>query len=79
VSELDAGTYEVLRSRLAAQAAELKERAESLNASRLEVFGGSELRLVGTERIRTANNCVPRDLVAFNGLMLFGYNVFIGL
>ncbi|GAA2728744.1 DNA repair ATPase [Actinocorallia aurantiaca] len=79
MSELDAGTYEVLRSRLTAQAAELKERAESLNASRLEVFGGSELRLVGTERIRTANNCVPRDAVAFGGVMLFGYNVFIGM
>ncbi|GAA0958688.1 DNA repair ATPase [Actinocorallia libanotica] len=79
MSELDAGTYEVLRSRLTAQAAGLKERAEALNTARLEVFGGSELRLVGTERVRTANNCVPRDAVAFGGLMLFGYNVFIGM
>ncbi|PRY43324.1 DNA repair ATPase [Umezawaea tangerina] len=76
---LDAGTYEVLRARLAEQAAGLARRAEELNAERLRVFGGAELRLIGTERIRTANNCVPRDCIQVGGLMLFGYNVFIGL
>lgn len=84
---LDARTYEVLRTRLAAQAAELTRRAEALNARRLEVFGSTELRLVGAERIRTEHNCVPRDIVSIpdadgdsaSGLMLFGYNVFIGL
>ncbi|MEV6929463.1 DNA repair ATPase [Dactylosporangium sp. NPDC051485] len=78
-ASLDAGTYEVLRDRLAAQAAELTRRAEALNARRTEVFGGTELRLLGTERIRTEHNCVPRDIVSVGGLMLFGYNVFIGL
>jgi hypothetical protein len=76
---LDAGTYEVLRARLAEQAAGLARRAETLNAQRLEVFGSAELQLIGTERIRTENNCVPRDVVQVAGLMLFGYNVFIGL
>jgi hypothetical protein len=76
---LDAGTYEVLRGRLADRSAELARRAEALNARRLEVFGSAEMRLVGTERIRTENNCVPRDIVSIGGLMLFGYNVFIGL
>ncbi|HEX8632174.1 MAG TPA: DNA repair ATPase [Catenuloplanes sp.] len=76
---LDAGTYEVLRARLADQAAELARRAEALNAERVATFGSAELRLLGTERIRTANNCVPRDIVSVGGLMLFGYNVFIGL
>ncbi|MFG2014748.1 DNA repair ATPase [Actinomadura geliboluensis] len=76
---LDHGTYEVLRARLAERAAELARRAEALNARRLEVFGGTELRLAGTERIRTAHNCVPRDVVALGGVMLFGYNVFLGL
>ncbi|MFI9813045.1 DNA repair ATPase [Saccharothrix variisporea] len=76
---LDAGTYEVLRARLADQAAGLARRAEALNARRLEVFGSAELTLLGTERIRTENNCVPRDVVQVAGLMLFGYNVFIGL
>ncbi|XVV03516.1 DNA repair ATPase [Actinosynnema sp. CA-248983] len=86
---LDAGTYEVLRARLADQAAGLARRAEALNARRLEVFGSAELNLLGTERVRTENNCVPRDCVSVSvadgrgshvsGLMLFGYNVFIGL
>ncbi len=78
-TELDAGTYEVLRARLAAQAAELAKRADELNAARLGVFGSAQLALIGTERIRTANNCVPRDIVSVDGRMLFGYNVFIGL
>ncbi|MCW2918386.1 MAG: hypothetical protein JWN52_6454, partial [Actinomycetia bacterium] len=69
---LDAGTYEVLRARLSEQAAELARRAGALNTRRLELFGSSELRLIGTERIRTEHNCVPRDLVSIGGLMLFG-------
>ncbi|WP_374225415.1 DNA repair ATPase [Actinomadura sp. NEAU-AAG7] len=76
---LDHGTYEVLRARLAGHAAELAERAEALNARRVEVFGGTELRLLGTERIRTGNGCVPRDLVPVGGLLLFGYNTLTGL
>ncbi|ROO91077.1 MoxR-like ATPase [Actinocorallia herbida] len=79
MTELDAGTYEVLRSRLTAQAAVLKERAAALNGQRTAVFGGAELRLVGTERIRTENHCVPRDIVAVGGVMLFGYNVYVGM
>ncbi|MDN3354291.1 DNA repair ATPase [Actinomadura sp. DC4] len=76
---LDAGTFEVLRARLGEQAKELTRRAEALNARRLEIFGGTELRLVGAERIRTEHNCVPRDIAAVGDLLLFGYNVFIGL
>ena len=76
---LDAGTYEVLRARLGEQGAELGRRAEALNARRVPTFGSAELRLLGTERIRTENNCVPRDIAQVGGAMLFGYNVFIGL
>ncbi|MFC4015797.1 DNA repair ATPase [Nonomuraea purpurea] len=79
MSDLEAGTYEVLRNRLQAQAKALTAAAEAVNQERLRVFGGAELRLLGTERIRTENNCVPRDIVSLGGVMLFGYNVFIGL
>ncbi|MFG6193498.1 DNA repair ATPase [Nonomuraea sp. JJY05] len=79
VTALEAGTYEVLRNRLQAQAKTLTAAAEALNGARLKVFGGAELRLLGTERIRTENNCVPRDIVSLGDVMLFGYNVFIGL
>jgi MoxR-like ATPase len=78
-ARLEAGTYEVLRNRLQAQAKALAAVAEALNGERLKVFGGAELRLLGTERIRTENNCVPRDIVSLGDVMLFGYNVFIGL
>jgi hypothetical protein len=76
---LDAGTYEVLRARLGEQAEQLARRSEALNSRRLEIFGGAELRLVGAERIRTEHNCVPRDIASIGDLLLFGYNVFIGL
>ncbi|MET7327574.1 DNA repair ATPase [Nonomuraea sp. NPDC005650] len=79
MNDLEAGTYEVLRNRLQAQAKALTTAAEALNGARLKVFGGAELRLLGTERIRTENNCVPRDIVSLGDVMLFGYNVFIGL
>ncbi|GAB2961008.1 DNA repair ATPase [Nonomuraea fastidiosa] len=78
-TSLEAGTYEVLRNRLQAQAKALAEAAARLNDERLKVFGGTELRLLGTERIRTEHNCVPRDIVSLGDVMLFGYNVFIGL
>ncbi|MCC5574197.1 DNA repair ATPase [Microtetraspora sp. AC03309] len=77
--ELDSSTYEVLRARLTEQARELLHRTEELNAQRLKVFGGADFRLLGTARVRTENNCVPRDIVSLGEVMLFGYNVFIGL
>ncbi|KUL42803.1 DNA repair ATPase [Streptomyces regalis] len=76
---LDTGTYEVLRDRLAAQAAELARRAEALNARRTEEFGSMRLELAGTERLRTEHTCVPRDIVSIGDALLFGHNVFLGL
>ncbi|MET9657342.1 DNA repair ATPase [Streptomyces sp. NPDC006510] len=70
---VDAGTYDVLRRRLGDRAAELARRAEELNARRTEEFGSTELRLTGTEQIRTGYAAVPRDLVAVGGQLLFGF------
>ncbi|MFJ8112544.1 DNA repair ATPase [Streptomyces sp. NPDC096132] len=75
---LDTGTYEVLRDRLTAQAAELARRAEELNARRTEEFGSTRLELAGTERLRTEQTCVPRDIVSVGHVLLFGHNVFLG-
>ena len=77
--QISRGTYEILRDRLNEHARVLRERAEALNAERLEVFGSAELGVVGTERIRTENNCVPRDIISIGDHLLFGYNVFLGL
>ncbi|WP_329600104.1 DNA repair ATPase [Streptomyces pseudovenezuelae] len=76
---LDTGTYEVLRDRLTAQAAELARRAEALNALRTEEFGATRLELTSTQRLRTEHNCVPRDIAAVGETLLFGHNVFLGL
>ncbi|MFE0824706.1 DNA repair ATPase [Streptomyces sp. NPDC058847] len=75
---LDTGTYEVLRDRLTAQAAELARRAEALNARRVEEFGSLRLELAGTEQLRTGPACVPRDLVSVGDVLLFGYNTVPG-
>ncbi len=76
---IERGTYEIIRDRLLGQGKELSTRAEALNKKRLELFGGTELAVIGNERIRTANNCVPRDIKEVGPFLLFGYNVFIGL
>ncbi|MFJ3215711.1 DNA repair ATPase [Kitasatospora sp. NPDC086801] len=71
-ARLDAGTYEVLRDRIARSAAELADRAQALNARRVEEFGGGELRLAGTGRLTTGRACLPQDLTAAGGLLLLG-------
>ncbi|WP_229899793.1 DNA repair ATPase, partial [Streptomyces capoamus] len=76
---VDTGTYEVLRDRLGAQAAELARRAETLNARRTEEFGSVRLELSGTERLRTERAAVLRDLVAVGDRLLFGSGDAAGL
>ncbi|HYI11846.1 MAG TPA: DNA repair ATPase [Thermoanaerobaculia bacterium] len=77
---MEQGTYELLSARLKAHGQLLSTKASALNKKRITVFGGSEMALLGSDRIRTENNCVPRDIVEAGGeLLLFGYNVFIGL
>jgi len=73
------GAYEVLRRRLQNLDQDLRDRLHKLNTRRKEVFGGQESQIVGNERIQTENNCVPRDIVSIGDLLVFGYNVFIGL
>ncbi|MFJ5305579.1 DNA repair ATPase [Streptomyces sp. NPDC088350] len=76
---LDTGTYEVLRDRLAAQAAELARRAEALNTRRTEEFGSTRLELTGTERLDTEHPAAPRDIVAVGDTLLFGHQVSLGI
>ncbi|MBL4888835.1 MAG: DNA repair ATPase [Candidatus Lindowbacteria bacterium] len=77
---LESGTYEILRNRLLEHGSTLRERLEKLNATRKDIFGSIEFKLLTTERITTPNNCVPRDMVVIAGnRFLFGYNVKMGL
>jgi len=75
----EAGAYDVIRKRLDEQGTRLKKLAQALNEERLAEFGGVQMQAVGSTRIRTENNCVPRDIVQVGSTLLFGYNVFIGL
>jgi hypothetical protein len=76
---IDQGNYEILRRRLDEQAKTLVERTGRLDEARRNTFGGSELAVIANERVRTENNCVPRDLVSFRGTLVLGYKVFLGL
>jgi len=75
----EAGAYDVIRKRLDEQGSRLKTLAQTLNKERLAEFGGVQIEAVGRTRVRTENNCVPRDIVQVGEQLLFGYNVFIGL
>src|SRR5262245_46295122 len=78
-ASLESGTYEIIRNRLRGHGEELRKRLDRLNQSRREVFGAIETTILGTERITTDNNCVPRDMIAVGRRLLFGYNVHLGL
>lgn len=73
------GAYEVLRKRLSEQGARLRSTADTLNAQRLQEFGDSTMEIVGRLRVRSEQNAVGRDIVQVGELLLFGYNVFLGL
>ncbi|WP_420032176.1 DNA repair ATPase [Streptomyces sp. cg28] len=74
----DAGTYEVLRDRLAAQARELATRAGALNDRRGAAFGSTELRLTGSGVVRTEAPRLARDVVAVGGALLVGLRDVLG-
>ena len=76
---VEGGNYDVIRQRLSGMGSKLRDAAQSLNEQRQETFGSTELTIAGNERIRTENNCVPRDIVQVAGHLLVGYTVFLGL
>src|SRR5262245_37459114 len=78
-ASLEGSSYEVIRRRLVEQANALGAKAEAVNAKRKTLFGGRELALIETSRIRTENNCIPRDVLSVSGLLVFGFQVFLGL
>ncbi len=76
---LESGTYEIIRKRLQAQADDLNNRLDQLNAARKDVFGAIETQLVANDRINTNNHCIARDITSIGEYCIFGYNVHIGL
>ncbi|MEV1021932.1 DNA repair ATPase [Streptomyces sp. NPDC050264] len=76
---LDAGTYEVLRDRLAAQARELTDSATALNERRIAAFGSTGLTLATSETLRTDEARVARDVVAVGDVLLLGVRDPLGI
>lgn len=78
--DLGGATYEIIRQRLQAQAAVLRERMGRLDARRQEVFGRVEWKLLQADRITTVHNCIPVDMVSLGaGRFLVGFSVQFGL
>ena len=77
--QLEGGAYEIIRKRLLNLSNDLFERIDKINVRRKEVFGALENQALRSDRIMTANNCMPRDMVSVGEFLIFGYNVFIGL
>ncbi|MFM9373038.1 DNA repair ATPase [Streptomyces sp. Da 82-17] len=71
-ADMDAGTYELLRARLAEQARQLADRATALNERRAATFGSTELALADTRNLRTDHPCTLRDIVAMGDVLLLG-------
>ncbi len=78
-NRLDEGAYGLIRGRMRAAAGELLRDLDHLNKERRAVYGAVSTELLGSERISTINNCVPRDMTPIGSRFLFGYNVHIGL
>ena len=75
----EGGAYEVIRKRLVEQGEILQEKTSALNSARAEEFGSTDMEVLARTRVRTENNCRGRDIVQVGDLLVFGYNVFIGL
>ncbi|MCF6284261.1 MAG: DNA repair ATPase, partial [Candidatus Hydrogenedentes bacterium] len=76
---LEAGTYEIIRNRLAKAGRTLQGRLEKLNVARKDVFGAIETTLLTTEHITSDHSCIARDLVPVGDQFIFGYNVQFGM
>ena len=78
-SRVSQSAYALLRGRLEAAAGELTTRANALNTKRLEAFGSSKFELLGTERVRTESNAVPRDVANIGEQLVLAYNAVSGV
>lgn len=76
---LAGGSYELIQRRLQQAGSDFRSQLDDINQQRIAAFGNTQLAVLGRVRVRTENNCVPRDLVAVGDTLIFAYNVFIGL
>jgi hypothetical protein len=67
----------LIKRRLLNLGTELKSQIDNVNKERIETFGSTDLKVKG--RVRTENNCIPRDIICIGDTLVFAFNVFIGL
>ena len=75
----EGGAYELIARRLSDQSNALNQQIETLNQRRIKEFGSADLKVTARVRVRTENNCVPRDIIRVGQFILFAYNVNMGL
>ncbi|MEL6868973.1 MAG: DNA repair ATPase [Pseudomonadota bacterium] len=75
----EGGAYEIIQQRLVQHGEALEAQARALNNARTEQFGSTDMAIASRVRVRTENNCIGRDIVQVGDLLVFGFNVFIGL
>ncbi|GHF97004.1 DNA repair ATPase [Thalassotalea marina] len=75
----EGGSYELIQRRLTHLGTELNTQIQQLNTDRINTFGDTDMAVESRVRVRTENNCVARDIAAIGDILLFGYNVFLGL
>jgi len=75
----EGGSYDIIRQRLIEHGDVLEQKTTALNTARATEFGSTEMAVLARTRVRTENNCIGRDIVQIGDLLVFGYNVFIGL
>ena len=71
--------YVILKNRLEQQTKGLFQKASRLNDKRQTLFGASVFELRRKHKLITEHNCVPVDMVHFEGTMVLGYDVYFGL
>ncbi|CAM3924475.1 MULTISPECIES: DNA repair ATPase [Pseudoalteromonas] len=76
---LEQGSYDLIKRRLNNFGADLKAQIDDINKQRINEFGSTELQVKGRVRVRTEQNCTPRDIVIVGDKVIFAYNVFLGL
>ncbi|MBO9490677.1 DNA repair ATPase [Endozoicomonas sp. G2_1] len=75
----EGGSYELIQRRLSTLGDNLNQQLKQLNQNRIDTFGSTEMSVSARVRVRTEHNCVARDIAAIGDVLLFGYNVFLGL
>ncbi len=78
-TQLESGTYEIIKGRLNKSGESLRNRLAQLNVERKKVFGSIEMKPINNQRIETDHACIARDIFALGNYCILGYNVRMGL